>query len=189
MKTKTILLLLMLCLSQTARPQGLPVYDNTSFIALAKSLIESAKQTSQLLKTVNLLKEQKERVEKVNNAIKQLNAVREITRNNQELYKMVQKDLREILNSPYIKPKEITRISESFNSIIESSLEDLNFMQQLLTSKFLNMTDAERLEKLEAQKMRSREMVVEIELKKKRYNNIITFREAQQKLNNRTVNY
>ncbi|MHA6280840.1 conjugal transfer protein [Salinimicrobium sp. CAU 1759] len=189
MKTKMILVLMVLLMAQTARSQGMPVYDNTSFLALGKSLIESAKQTSQLLKTVNFLKEQKERIEQVSNALKQLKAVQEIIDNNQRLFTTVQNDLREILNSPFIKAEEIDRISESFNSIIESSLEDLNFMQQLLTNNYLTMTDAERLVILEAQKERSREMVAEIQLKNKRYRTIISFREMQSRINNRETDY
>lgn len=189
MKATLIIMGMLLFGVHSSKGQGLPVYDNTSFIALAKSLVEGAKQTSELLKTVNFLKEQKERVEQVSNVVKQLNAVREITRNNQRLYDMVQDDLRDILNSPYIKPAEIERISESFNSIIESSVEDLNFMQELLTSNHLSMADGERLELLEQQKQRSREMVAEIELKKKRYHTIISFREAQSSLNNRVANH
>lgn len=189
MKTKLMLLLLVLVTSQTMRSQGMPVYDNTSFIALGKSLIESAKQTSELLKTVNFLKEQKERVEQVSNAVKQLKAVQEIVENNQRLFNMVQDDLKEILHSPFIKPEEVNRISISFNSIIELSLQDLNFMQQLLTSNVLSMSDAERLILLEEQRERSREMISQIELKKLRYRTIITFRESQSKLNNRTGNY
>lgn len=184
-----ILVLMVLLMAQTARSQGMPVYDNTSFLALGKSLIESAKQTSQLLKTVNFLKEQKERIEQVSNALKQLKAVQEIIDNNQRLFTTVQNDLREILNSPFIKAEEIDRISESFNSIIESSLEDLNFMQQLLTNNYLTMTDAERLVILEAQKERSREMVAEIQLKNKRYRTIISFREMQSRINNRETDY
>lgn len=190
MKTKLMLLLLLVFVTgQTMYSQGMPVYDNTNFIALGKSLIESAKQTSNLLKTVNFLKEQKERVEQVSNAVKQLKAVQEIVNNNQRLFNMVQHDLKEILHSPYIKPEEVNRISVSFNSIIELSLQDLNFMQQLLTSNMLSMTDAERLVLLEEQRERSREMVSQIELKKMRYTSIIAFREAQSKLNNRTGNY
>jgi acetolactate synthase-1/2/3 large subunit len=64
----------------------MPVYDNTNLISFTKSLIESAKQTSQLLKTVEFLKTQKENIEKVNNAIKQLKAVQELAKNNQKLY-------------------------------------------------------------------------------------------------------
>ena len=184
-----ILVLMVLFMAQTARSQGMPVYDNTSFLALGKSLIESAKQTSQLLKTVNFLKDQKERIEQVSNVLKQLKAVQEIIDNNQRLFTTVQNDLREILNSPFIKAEEIDRISESFNSIIESSLEDLNFMQQLLTSNYLSMTDAERLVILEAQKERSREMVAEIQLKNKRYRTIISFREMQSRINSRETGY
>ncbi len=65
MKTKILILAMAIMLSGNAKGQGMPVYDNTNFISLAKSLIESAKQTSQLLKTVNFLKDQKENIEKV----------------------------------------------------------------------------------------------------------------------------
>lgn len=189
MKPKLILLAMLLCMVHSSRAQGLPVYDNTSFIALAQSLIEGAKQTSELLKTVNFLKEQKQRVEQVSNAIKELQAVREIVENNQRLYDMIQNDLREVLNSPHIKPEEIDRVSESFTSIIEGSVDDLNFMQTLLTSNHLSMADGERLQALEAQRERSREMLAEILLKKRRYTSIISFREAQSKLSNREANH
>jgi len=169
--------------------QGMPVYDNTNFISLAKSLIESAKQTSQLLKTVQFLKTQKENIEKVNNVVKQLKAVRELTRNNQRLFDIVRNDLRTILNSPYIKPEEITRISNSFNAIVESSLEDLDYISQILSSYSLKMTDAERAEILKEKELNSREMVAEIEQKTKRYRDIISFREMQSKINQRETNY
>ena len=57
---------------------------------------------------------------------------------------MVQNDLRQILNSPYIKGDEVHRISESFNTIIERSVEDLDFVSEILSSNNLKMTDAER---------------------------------------------
>ncbi|UNY98331.1 conjugal transfer protein [Zhouia spongiae] len=193
MKTKIrrslLLLFLMLLIAGDTSAQGLPVYDNTNFISLAKQLIESAKQTSQLIKTVDFLKQQKERIEKVNNAIKQLRAVQEIVQNNQQLYELVRTDLKEILSSQYIRAKEIDQVSMAFNSIIITSLEELSFMQQLLKSNYLEMTDAERLSLLEAQKMRSREMVAEIKLKRKRYQSIIAFRKLQDQVNNRANNY
>ncbi len=169
--------------------QGMPVYDNTNFISFAKSLIESAKQTSQLLKTVQFLKTQKENIEKVNNVIRQLKAVREMARNNQRLFNIVQDDLREVLNSPYIKPDEVNRVSESFNSIIENSLYGLEYIDQILSSNTLKMTDAERAEVLKNMELKSKEMVAEIEAKTKRYREIIAFREMQDKINNRETNY
>lgn len=179
----------LILVSATGTGQGMPVYDNTNFISLAKSLMESAKQTSQLLKTVQFLKTQKENIEKVNNVVKQLKAVRELTQNNQRLFDIVRNDLRTILNSPYIKPEEITRVSDSFNAIIERSLEDLDYISQILSSYSLKMTDAERAEILKEKELKSKEMVAEIEQKTKRYQDIISFREMQSKINQRETNY
>jgi conjugal transfer/entry exclusion protein len=176
---------IIILLPARATGQGMPVYDNTNFISFTKSLLESAKQTSQLLKTVQFLKTQKENIEKVNNVIRQLKAVREMARNNQRLFNIVQDDLREILNSPYIKPDEVNRVSESFNSIIENSLDGLEYIDQILSSNTLKMTDAERAEVLKEMELKSKEMVAEIEAKTKRYREIIAFREMQAVINGR----
>lgn len=181
--------LLLLAINPNASGQGMPVYDNTNFISLAKSLIESAKQTSQLLKTVEFLKKQKENIERVNNVLKQIKAVKKLVRNNKILLKTVQGDLKQILRSAYIKPEEIARISDSFNVIIENSLDDLDFINKILTSDYLKMSDAERAQVLRERELQSKEMVAEIRLKTKRYQDIISFREMQDKINNRTKNY
>jgi len=169
--------------------QGMPVYDNTNFISLAKQLIESAKQTSNLIKTVEFLKQQKENIEKVNNVIKQLKAIQELYKNNQRLYQIVQSDLREILNSPYIKADEVERISESFNAIIENSLESLDYIDQILSSGSLKMTDGERVAVLKEKELESKEMVAEIENKTRRYKEIIAFRKMQDIINNRDTEF
>ncbi len=188
-KTMLIASTLVVLLSHKVEAQGMPVYDNTNFISLTKTLVESAKQTTQLLKTVEFLKQQKENIDKVSNVIKQLKAVRELSKNNQKLYRLVQNDLRDILNSPFIKPEEVSRISESFNSIIEQSLEDLDFVNQILSSDRLKMTDAERTEFLKAKELQSQEMVIEIQQKTRRYKEIIAFRNMQDKVNNRETTY
>ena len=180
---------LALLLPAGAACQGMPVYDNTNFISMTKSLLESAKQTSELLKTVEFLREQKERIEKVNDVIKQLKAVRELARNNQRLYDVVQDDLREILNSPFIKPDEVTRISGSFDAILENSMAGMEYIDQILSSDNMKMTDAERAEVLKEKELESKEMVAEIEAKTRRYREIIQFREMQHKINNRETNY
>jgi len=188
-RTLIIALALITLLPSGATAQGMPVYDNTNFISFAKSLVESAKQTSQLLKTVEFMKKQKENIEKVNNVIKQLKAIKELAKNNQRLFNIVQDDLREILNSPFIKPEEVTRISDSFNSIIENSLESLDFIGQILSSDNLKMTDGERAEILKAKELESKEMVAEIEAKTRRYREIIAFREMQAVINGRKAKY
>lgn len=189
MKTKTLILAMAFLFSLNVQAQGVPVYDNTNFISLVKSLIESAKQTTQLLKTVEFLKQQKENLEKVNTVVKQLRAVGEIGRNNQRLIQVMQRDLKDILNSPYIRPEEVKRVSQSFNAIVEHSLETMDFIDEILSSDYLRMSDGERAEILQEKQMQSREMVVEINMKTKRYRDIISFRKMQDKINNRETNF
>lgn len=193
MKNKiiTIVLTLTLFFLMPARAtcQGMPVYDNTNFISLAKQLIESAKQTSNLLKTVEFLKKQKERIEQVSNVIQQLNAVQQLIQNNQQLFNMVQNDLQDILNSPYIKPGEINRVTGSFEEIIERSMESVDYVNKILTSDYLEMTDAERAAVLKDYETRSNEMVAEAENRARRYKEIISFRKMQDQINNRETDY
>jgi len=171
-----------------ATAQGMPVYDNTNFISMTKSLVESAKQTSELLKTVQFLKEQKNNVVKVSNTIKQLKALQELTKNNEILFRTVQQDVRDILNSPYIKAQEVEQVSNSFEQIMDTAIDDLDFVNQILSSDFLKMTDAERTAILMEKKVQSQEMVAELEVKTRRYREIISFRKMQDRINNRPLN-
>ncbi|WP_234416060.1 conjugal transfer protein [Flagellimonas amoyensis] len=181
-------LILILYLPGRVTAQGMPVYDNTNFISLGKQLIESAKQTAELLNMVEELNAVREKIEKVNNAVRQYQAVRDITRNNEQLFEMVRDDLREVLNSTYIHGDEVEIISNDFNGIMEHSLDQLDFMGQVLSNDFLNMSDAERLEILEAQREESRKMLVDIKLKKRRYDMVISFRKMQFLIKDRKPN-
>jgi len=172
-----------------ATGQGMPVYDNTNFISLTKSLVESTKQTAELLKTVEFLREQKENIEKVSGALRELNAARELTRNHQMLFRTVQGDLREILSSPYIHPEEVERITSSFEDIMSMAIDDLELIGHILSSDFLKMSDAERTEILLAKQRQSQEMVTEITRKTQRYRDIIAFRRMQELINTRETGY
>ena len=189
MKKQTQILIVVMAIAfllpARAACQGMPVYDNTNFISLVKSLVESAKQTANLVKTVNFLKAQKENIEKVNSVIQDLQAVREIGRNNQRLISIMQNDLRDILNSPYIEPDEVTRVTESFDAVVENSLATMDFIDEILSSDHLKMSDAERAEVLKQKELESQEMVNDVRLKTRRYQEIISFRKMQDRINNR----
>ncbi|MGS2763828.1 conjugal transfer protein [Sinomicrobium sp. M5D2P9] len=187
--TLILSLTLAIYLPGRATAQGMPVYDNTNFVSLAKQLIESAKQTSELLKTVEFLKQQKERIEQVSNVIQQLDAVAQLIRNNQQLFQMVQGDLRDILNSPYIRPDEVDRVTESFEEILERSMESVDYIERILTSDYLKMTDAERAMVLKDHEARSDEMVAEVSSRTRRYKEIISFRKMQDRINNRETGF
>jgi len=188
-KTKFLILGMALLFNFNMKAQGMPTYDNTNFISLVKQLIESGKQTANIIKTVKFLKTQKENIEKVNDVVKQLKAVREIGRNNQRLIQVMQNDLSDILDSPYIKPDEVARVSESFSAIVENSLDTMDFIDQILSSDYLKMSDADRADILKEKEEESKNMVSEITLKTKRYRDIISFRKMQDKINNRETGY
>ena len=187
--TLLLTLIFTLLLPGRATAQGMPVYDNTNFLSLGKQLIESAKQTAELLKMAEELNAVREKIEKVNNAVRQYQAVRDITKNNEELFEMVGDDLREVLNSPYIHGDEVEVITNAFNGIMEHSLNQLEFMEQVHSNDFLNMSDAERLEILEGQREASQRMLADIKLKKRRYDMVISFRKMQTLIKDRKLNY
>ncbi|RPD97682.1 conjugal transfer protein [Aureibaculum marinum] len=195
MKTKIKTILFGLCLTVAlllpngATAQGMPVYDNTNFVSLVKQLIESGKQTAEMIKSVKFLKDAKEAIEKVSSVVQQLRAVEEIAQNNQRLINVMQNDLQDILNSPYIKPEEVTRVAESFDAIVQNSLDTVDFIGEILSSDNLKMSDAERAEVLKQKEQESKEMVSNIKTKTKRYRDIISFRKMQDKINNRETNY
>ncbi|MDO1501685.1 conjugal transfer protein [Winogradskyella maritima] len=191
MKTKILIIAtaFIFLLPARAACQGMPVYDNTNFISLVKQLLESGKQTAEMIKSVKFLKDAKEAIEKVSNVVRQLKAVEEISSNNQRLIEVMQNDLQDILNSPYIKPDEVNRVMESFDAIVQNSLDTVDFIDEILSSDYLKMSDAERAEVLKKKEAESREMVSNITIRTKRYRDIISFRKMQDKVNNRETEY
>ena len=188
-KTKILVLAIALLFSLNIKAQGMPTYDNTNFISLVKQLIESGKQTAQMIKSVKFLKDAKESIEKVSSVVQQLRAVQEIGQNNQRLIQVMQNDLQDILNSPYIKPDEVSRVMESFDAIVQNSLDTVDFIDEILSSDYLKMSDAERAEILKEKELESKEMVSNIKTKTRRYKDIISFRKMQDKVNNRETEY
>ena len=184
-----VLITLLFFAGGTSSAQGMPVYDNTNFLSLAKQLIESAKQTSNLLKTVEFLKQQKENIEKVNRVVQQLQAVQELTENHQRLYETIRTDVRAIINSPFIHSDEAERISSHFEAMIQLSLSDLDFIDQVLSSNLLRMSDSDRTQLLQKKEQQSRELLAQVKTQLQRYRDIIAFREFQEMLNTRNTIY
>ena len=65
----------------------------------------------------------------------------------------------------------------------------MDFIDEILSSNYLKMSDADRARILKEKEAQSNEMVAEINLKTKRYRDIISFRKMQDKINNRETGY
>ena len=72
---------------------------------------------------------------------------------------------------------------------MDNSLETAQFIDDILSSDFLKMTDAERAEILKTKEQESKEMISRVRTKTKRYEDIISFRKMQDKINNRETEY
>ena len=95
----------------------------------------------------------------------------------------------DILNSPYIRPEEVDRVTASFEEILERSMESVDYIERILTSDYLKMTDAERATVLKDHEARSDEMVAEVSNRARRYKEIISFRKMQDRINNRETGF
>ena len=65
----------------------------------------------------------------------------------------------------------------------------MDFIDQILSSDYLKMSDAERANILKQKEEESKEMVSNIGIRTRRYKDIISFRKMQDKINNRNTTY
>ena len=182
MKKLLLSLVIVLMFNIKGHSQGMPVYDNTSFIALGQQLFAMAQQTGEVIKTVNFLKEQKERIEQVSNAINDFNTVARLIERNQDIYRMLNVDVRGLIQSPLVKDYEAERLIGRVNKLYELSLQDIQLVKKILQSNFLKMEDTERMKELRDAEKRADETVDNLKSDVKRYQNIIDMREFQKKV-------
>ena len=83
----------------------------------------------------------------------------------------------------------IYTVTQSFSDVVDNSLETASFIDEILSSDHLIMIDAERAEILKQKELESKEMVTDVRLKTKRYREIISFREMQDRINNRETGF
>jgi hypothetical protein len=65
----------------------------------------------------------------------------------------------------------------------------MDFIDEILSSDYLKMSDAERAEILKEKELESKALVSNITIKTRRYKDIISFRKMQDKINNRESEY
>jgi len=80
-------------------------------------------------------------------------------------------------------------VTASFEEIIARSMESVDYVNKILTSDYLKMSDAERATVLKDYETKSNEMVAEVQNKTRRYKEIISFRKMQDHINNRETEF
>lgn len=180
MKKLHFILVFTMFLGLKSHGQGLPVYDNTNFIALGQQLLSMAKQTAEVIKTVNFLREQKERIEQVSNAVKDFNTVARLIKRNQQIYNILNNDLKNLISNPLVTPREAKLLYDRVERLYQITEGDIVLIQKILTSNFLKMEDTERMDKLREAEVRADQTFAQLTVEIKDYNTIVEFREFQQ---------
>lgn len=160
--------------------QGMPVYDNTNFLAFGQQLLAMASQTGEIIKTVNFMADAADRIEQVNNAVRNLNTVTRLIQRNQEIYRIMNDDLRRIISNPLITPREATILYDKVERLWDITQEDVALIEQILTSNLFNMEDSERMDKIRTAERQADETFNLLTIELKDYSTIVEFREFQQ---------
>lgn len=184
MKKKIIISFFFLSIGYSSFGQGMPVYDNTNFIALGQQLISMAKQTAEVIKTVNFLREQKERIEQVSNAVRDFNTLARLIERNKNIYDILNNDLKKIISNPLVTPREAKVLYDRVERLYGVTQGDIILIQKILTSNFLKMEDTERVDKLREAEQRADDTFKQLTVEIKDYNTIVEFREFQQAVDN-----
>lgn len=176
MKSYLYLFMGVFLLSFRLGAQGMPVYDNTNFLTLGKQLLESGKQTSQLIQTVNFLKQQKERLEQVSGVIRDLKLIGEIIEDHKTLHGELQREFQLLQSSNLLANHELRELSKTLENIMGASLDDMDLIRQLLRNDHFKMTDKDRLDLLERRRRSMEGASASCKAQVKRYRAMIHFR-------------
>ena len=170
-------------LSGQLSAQGMPVYDNTNFLTLGKQLIESGKQTSQLIQTVKFLKEQKERLDRVNAVVRDLKLIREIVDDHKTLHTEIRREFRQLGSSPLLRNQELQILSAYLEGAMAQSMDDLELIRELLQHDRFKMTDKDRIDLLQQRRRRMDQVKLNCEAQVRRYRAMIDFRKMVEAAN------
>ncbi len=123
----------------------IPVTDAAANSSLIQTIAQGAKQVKQGLQTVKLLKEAKKALTKVNNAVRDINDIQEIYEMQKYLIESSTKNINKVVKTGLLKPKETTKMYNSYNNLFDGAIKSLEGVDKILTNNLFEMKDAERL--------------------------------------------
>lgn len=130
----------------TARAQ-MPtlVNDPQANSSLASRLSQGALQVQNGVKQLMFLKDAKEVVVKVNNALRDVNEIQEIYNIQVKILNNATNSTRNLRQTKLFSPTELSHINNSYGTLLDSSMKSLKTLDKLLSDNLFKMGDAERL--------------------------------------------
>jgi len=184
MKRTLFICLFTLTIGSKSFGQGLPVYDNTSFLSMIQQLAAMGTQTAEIIKTVNFMADAVDRIQDVSGVIRDINTVARLIDRNRDIYELLNNDVRNLISNPVITPNEAERLYDKVERLWDITQEDVALIEQILEDNVFKMEDTDRMTKIREAEKNADETYNTLKIEIRDYNTIVEFRELQQAINN-----
>lgn len=185
MRTTIIILTLFLVSlnSKAQLPVPMPVFDVANATSLASQLAETGKVIHQVQERLRFLREQKENIERVSNAIRTVNQIARLLERQAAIGNMLTNDVRRLMGNQHITVREGIYLHDKVNRLYDITREDVRLMRNILQDNFLKMNDAKRFKRLRLAEQEANERLREIQFDVSKFDTAIAMRELQQNVN------
>ena len=154
-----------LALGQTDVAPAQKVKDPEARKHLKASLVKATEQIRQLKKQTDFLEDAKNKVQKVSNKVKEFKGYKRIIERNGRVVNLVKSNIAGIVDSPDMTPQEISIIQNSYQSILNQAIDNLEFVSNIISDDYWEMTDFERITLLQKKEKEMKSLEYDAELK------------------------
>lgn len=148
MKRTSMKCLIIVCLLSPlpCLAQGMIVTNPTADVKLAESILLAEEQAMRLNDQMELLEKAQEQIEKVNNTIRQVDLIKQIVQDQQEIIGSINRSFNNLQDSEQFSPQELSNILQTFTRLITQSEQHFALITDILKDGVFQMNDSERLQ-------------------------------------------
>jgi len=128
------------------------VHDPVSEAQTASILVQTKESVTQAKKQLDLLKEAKDAISKVNDNLRQISYMQDIIILEQRLFEMSQETLDAANDMGISRHQRVIEAIQGYNTLSAATASTLEILNNILRDDFLDMDTAERLKWLREQK-------------------------------------
>jgi hypothetical protein len=160
----------------TAISKSNAVINKASLAKNAEILTKATASLEETKKSVKLLSDAKDAIEKVSTVIKDMNSLYIIIDMQNKMISKAKTDISKLKDSNLFSTREIVNVSSTFTTIIITSSKMVDLIKKLVEDNLFKMTDAERLTLIKEVEEDVKSAYLEILYFSKKYNTIMNRR-------------
>lgn len=166
---KNIILFTVLLGCQFSFSQGAMVVTDPVATANIVTALQEARERLQALKDqTEFLRDAKEKLDKVNSKVREIKGYKRLIDTNTNAIRVVRDNMESIIRHPRLSSSEISKISYSYNMILDKASDNLSFAENILKSEWWSLSDYERIDLMNKKNEESEELLARAKGKIKR---------------------